>query len=365
MPTSAHGGANPAALPKTPDLRPPNRRSSDSSPRRGPVPAELQGRRLGKRLALAVGLVVVIVAVVVLLPGLAGLRHRFDHARPSWLVLAGVLKVLSGICYIAVFRAVFCRRMPWRLSGEIGMAELGANALLPTGGAGGLAFGAWALARGGMDTSRIARRTVAFFLLTSAANVSALILVGAGLASGLLPGHTSYLGSVLPAAVAALALTLVLASPAAMIARRKRLERSGRGESKRARLLGVLADGVNESVELLREHDPWLVLGAIGYLTFDIMMVWACFHAFGSAPYLSIIWIAYLIGELGGLIPVPGGIGGVDLGLVGMLALYGVPLAAATAAVLAYRALALWIPALLGSLAFLGLRGESDYELDC
>jgi uncharacterized membrane protein YbhN (UPF0104 family) len=216
-----------------------------------------------------------------------------------------------------------------------------------------------------MPASSIARRTVAFFLLTSAANVSALILVGAGLAIGLLPGHTSFLGAVVPAVVAALALALVLASPAAMIALRRSLEHRGRGESKRARLLGVLADGVNESLELLREHDVWLVVGAIGYLSFDIMMVWACFHAFGAAPYVAIVWIAYLIGELGGLVPVPGGIGGVDLGLVGMLSLYGLPLAASTAAVLAYRALALWIPALVGSLAFASLKREPHYELDC
>jgi uncharacterized protein (TIRG00374 family) len=330
-----------------------------------PIPAELQGRRLGKRLLLAAGLGVGIVVVVVLLPGLAGLRHRFDHARPSWLVLAGALKVLSGLSYIAIFRAVFCRRMSWRLSGEIGTAELGANALLPTGGAGGLALGAWALSRVGMPASRIARRTVAFFLLTSAANVCALIFVGAGLASGLLPGSTSFLGAAVPAGVAALVLVLVLASPMMMIAWRRRLEHSGRGESRRARLLAVLADGVNESVTLLREHDAWLIAGSIGYLSFDIMMVWACFHAFGSSPHLAIVWIAYLIGELGGLIPVPGGIGGVDIGLVGMLALYGLPLSAATAAVLAYRTLALWIPALAGSLAFAALKREREYELDC
>jgi uncharacterized protein (TIRG00374 family) len=368
MTTSTRHGPSPAGLPPAPDSQsqqPARRSASDEQVHRPPIPAELQGRRLGRRLLLAVGLVVAIVAVVVLLPGLAGLRHRFDHARPSWLVLAALLKVLSGFSYIAIFRAVFCRRMSWRLSAEIGMAELGANALLPTGGAGGLALGAWALSRGGMPASRIARRTVAFFLLTSAANVSALILVGGGLAIGLLPGHTSLLGALVPAAVAALALALVLASPALMIARHRSLERRGRGESKRARLLGVLADGVNESLELLREHDPWLVLGSIGYLSFDIMMVWACFHAFGAAPYVAIVWIAYLIGELGGLVPVPGGIGGVDLGLVGMLSLYGLPLAASTAAVLAYRALALWIPALLGSLAFVSLKREPHYELDC
>ena len=86
------------------------------------------------------------------------------------------------------------------------------------------------------------------------------------------------------------------------------------------------------------------------------MILWATFHAFGAAPTLAIIWMGYLIGELGGLLPVPGGIGGVDLGLVATLVLYHVPLSAATAAVLGYRAIALWIPAVLGSIAFVLLR---------
>src|ERR1700752_1868116 len=86
------------------------------------------------------------------------------------------------------------------------------------------------------------------------------------------------------------------------------------------------------------------------------MILWATFHAFNYVPPLAIIWMGYLIGELGGLIPVPGGIGGVDLGLVGMLVLYQVPVAEATAAVLAYRALALWIPAVMGAGAFVLLR---------
>jgi uncharacterized protein (TIRG00374 family) len=363
MPTSTRHSPSPSRT-RSPDTVEPSPEQT-STQRGAPLPASLQGSRLRKRLALALVLVLVIAVAVVLLPGLAGLRHRFDRAQASWLVLAGALKVLSGLSYIAVFRAVFCRRMSWRLSGEIGMAELGANALLPTGGAGGLALGAWALSRGGMDTDRIARRTVAFFLLTSCANVGALILVGLALATGILPGDSDLFGTLLPAGVAVLAVVLVLLSPLAAISIRERLERKGRGEGRRARLLDVLAGGVRESVALLREHDPWLVIGVIGYLSFDIMMVWACFHAFGAAPYIGIVWIAYLIGELGGLVPLPGGIGGVDLGLIGMFAAYGVPIAAATAGVLAYRALALWIPALLGSFAFAALRRERHYELNC
>jgi uncharacterized protein (TIRG00374 family) len=86
------------------------------------------------------------------------------------------------------------------------------------------------------------------------------------------------------------------------------------------------------------------------------MILWATFRAFGAAPPVAILAIAYLIGELGGLIPVPGGIGGVDLGLVGAFVLYRVPITAAASAVLAYRAIALWVPAVVGSAAFVWLR---------
>src|SRR5437763_13759268 len=99
------------------------------------------------------------------------------------------------------------------------------------------------------------------------------------------------------------------------------------------------------------------------------MILWATFRAFGAAPPLAILWIGYLIGELGGLIPVPGGIGGVDAGLVGTLALYNVSLTSAAGAVLAYRAIALWVPAAVGALAFLALRRtlrqEAQRPLGC
>ena len=114
----------------------------------------------------------------------------------------------------------------------------------------------------------------------------------------------------------------------------------------------------------MRRHDWHLVVGSFAYLAFDIMVLWAAFKAFGSSPELAIIWIAYLIGELGGLIPIPGGIGGIDVGLVGMLVIYGVDASAATAAVLAYRAVALWVPAVVGGAAFVALRRTLNTEAE-
>jgi hypothetical protein len=69
-----------------------------------------------------------------------------------------------------------------------------------------------------------------------------------------------------------------------------------------------------------------------------------------------VIVLGYLIGQLGGNLPLPGGLGGIEGGLVGTFALYHQPIAQATAAVLVYHAISMWIPALLGSAAFLKLR---------
>jgi len=120
---------------------------------------------------------------------------------------------LSCLAYIVAFRAAFCARMSSRMSWQIGMSELGAASVLPVGGAGGLAFGAWALRRSGLPAQRIARRTVAFFLITSAVNFAAVILVGAGVALAILPGPHTLLLSVGPLALALIAVLGTLAVP--------------------------------------------------------------------------------------------------------------------------------------------------------
>jgi uncharacterized membrane protein YbhN (UPF0104 family) len=273
-----------------------------------------------------------------------------------------VLKLLSGLCYVVVFRSVFCTTMPWTVSSEIGFSELGANALIPTGGAGGLALGAWALRRTGMDTDRIARRSVAFFLLTSVANVLGVIVLGLGLAAGIFEGEARLVLTLLPALIAIAAVVVAIGSGRWAARARERLAERHGVAARRTIALGALSGGVDESLAMLRRPGLWMLPALFGYLAFDVMVLWAAFHAFGSVPPLSIIWIAYLIGELGGLIPIPGGIGGVDLGLVGMLVLYRVPVGEATAAVLGYRAIALWVPAVVGSGAFLLLRRTLSRE---
>ena len=296
--------------------------------------------------------VLAVVAVLVLVPGLGSLREKFMGAQPGWLALAVVLQLGSCAAYVLVFRGVFCRQMSWRTSTEIGLSELAANSVFSIGGAGGLALGAWILRRGGLPADFIARRTVAFFLLTSLANVAFLGLGGVALATGLLSGSPGLLLGVIPAVAAALAIALALGA--------RRLAEALARRSMRARLAAgasALGDGLDEAARLLRTGDPAILAGASGYMLFDVAMLGLCFAAFGNdVPPVGVLLVAYIIGQLGSLIPIPGGIGGVDAGLIGTLVLYGVDATAAAVAVIAYRGLLLTIPALLGLPALAVLR---------
>jgi uncharacterized membrane protein YbhN (UPF0104 family) len=246
-----------------------------------------------------------------------------------------------------MFGPVFCERMALRTSAEIGLAELGVGSLVPAGGLGGLALGVWALRRGGMPTDQVATRSVAFFLIKCAANFVAVAVVGILLWLGVGPSLSPAL-TILPAGLA-LAVLGAVASLPMFLAR-------ATGDGRVARGARTLGRGVSEALRLLRTGNPAIVLGSLGYWAFDNIVLWACFHAFGVDPALTIVLMGYLIGQLGGLLPIPGGLGGVEGGLVGTLVVYGVSARDAVAAVLAYRVIQFWIPLLLSLPAFVSLQ---------
>jgi uncharacterized protein (TIRG00374 family) len=323
-----------------------------------PLPEEFSPSRVRQSLTIVTLIVVAVAAAIILLPGLSSLREHFEGAQPEWLALGVLLQIGSCASYVVAFRVVFCRRMSWRTSTEIGLSELAANSLFSVGGAGGLALGAWILKRGGVPGGHIARRTVAFFLITSLANVGFLALGGILLATGILPGSPGLLYGVLPAAVGVFAIT------AALFTRPLALRLAGRVKSQKVSSgLSAIGDGVSEALTLLRTRQPALGLGAVGYMLFDVAVLGVCFKAFGNdVPPVGVLLLAYLIGQLGSLIPIPGGLGGVDGGLIGTLVLFGVSVGDAAAAVLAYRGILLTVPALLGLPALEILRRRLQTE---
>ena len=312
----------------------------------------------------AVAALGVLVAVFLLAPGLGEVREQLAGASPGWLVAAALLEGLSFGSYLVMFGPIFCTGLSWRRSWQIGGSELAMGSLVPASGAGGLALGAWVLHRGGMDGQRIARRSVAFFLIKSGVNFVAVAVLGTVMALGLFGPELSLWLTAFPAIVATLALGLVVALPrlgpgAAPAPDSSRLRR-GLAATRRA-----VIDGTAEALKILRSGNSRVLAGSVGYWAFDNAVLWATFHAFGLSLPLTVILMGYLIGQLGGLLPIPGGIGGIDGGLIGTLIVYGAPAAGTAAAVLAYRVILFWLPLIVGGIAFAALRRDmpGGYEL--
>jgi uncharacterized protein (TIRG00374 family) len=333
-----------------------------SGPDVGGMPDDLHPRHLLIRVAEITVIIAVVVIAISALPGLGEVRARLQGAAPVWVVAVALAEVASCVGYLLAFRSTFCSRMSWGLSYDIAMAEQAANSLLPAGGAGGLALGVWALRQAGMSTGHIARRTIAFFVVTSAANFIALVVVGIGVFVGVLPGSGSWLLTLVPALITALGILLVVLSPRLLRALGERgadadpHRRGGRIRLALRTGLKAGADGVDQAIELLRAHSFGVTLGSFAYMAFDMAALGFGFAAVGHVPVFGTLVLGYLIGQLGNLIPVPGGIGGTEGALVGIFALYGVNVAEATAAVLLYRLFQLLVPAALGAPAFLLLR---------
>ena len=320
------------------------------------LPREFQARTLRRRGLQALAALAVLVAIVLLAPGLGDVRDALGDADPGWLGVAAALEGLSFLSYVVMFGPIFCTGLPWRRSWQIGGSELAMGSLVPASGAGGLALGAWILHSGGMDGPRIARRSVAFFLIKSGVNFVAVAVLGIVMALGVGPEQSFWL-TAFPAAIATLAIGAVVA-----------VSRLGPGQpaepdaSRTQRLVAAtrlaLTDGSSESILILRSGNAKVIAGSIGYWAFDNAVLWATFHAVGASPPLTVILMGYLIGQLGGLLPIPGGIGGIDGGLIGTLIVYGAPAAATTAAVLGYRVILFWLPLIVGAIAFVQLRRD-------
>jgi uncharacterized protein (TIRG00374 family) len=328
----------------------------------GATPEELHPRHVAIRVAEVAVVIAFVVIAIGALPGLDEVRARLSHASPAWVVALVLAEAGSCVGYLLVFRSTFCPRMSWRLSWDIAMSEQAANSLLPAGGAGGLALGVWALRQSGMPVGHIGRRTVAFFVVTSAANFVTLVVVGFGVFAGVLPGHGSALLTLVPALVTALGVVLIVLSPRLLRALGTRGSQSvapgwrGRASIELRRLLTAGADGVEQALILIRSRGLGAIVGSFAYMGFDIVALGCGFAAVGHVPAFGILVLGYLIGQLGNLIPLPGGVGGTEGALIGIFALYGANLTDATAAVLIYRLIQLVIPAALGAPAFVLLR---------
>jgi len=346
------------------DARPPHGEA------RGAVEEEMPRVRLTRRQIVTFALFVLSCGAFLyfVLPKLAGVGttvHRIERGDTWWIVAGIVLELLSFAGYIVLFRAVFARgqaRIDWRASYEITMAGLAATRLFATAGAGGVALTAWAVRRSGMEPREVASRMVAFLVVLYVIYAGAVLICGIGLGTGLFPGGGSVALTYLPALAAFVMFVATGAMALLPGDLERRLQRSASGSGRFSDFIAhavtapaLAASGVRSALELIRERDIGL-LGAIAWWGFDISVLWAMFHAFGSPPPFAVIVMSYFLGMLGNLLPLPGGFGGVEGGMIGALVAFGVEFPLAVVAVLSYRGISFWLPTVPGAVAYFQLR---------
>lgn len=309
-----------------------------------------------------------VVGLYFLVPKFAGLNQTWGQLRRGnllYLAAAAGLEVLSVASYAVLFRTVFARgfpRLSWRASVEIPLAGIAAIRLLAAAGAGGVAVTVWALRRAGMTPRVIACRIAANYSIQYSLYLLALIVCGLGLYAGVFAGEGPVALTLLPAIFSAVALVLGAAMGLVPGDFERRLEhlshrrgRIGRLATRFATLPATLGSGVRTAVGLIRERRLGL-LGAVGYWGFDIAVLGVSFKAFGATVPVAVLVMGYFLGTLGSLLPLPGGIGGVEGGMIGAFVAFGVPADRAVIAVLAYRAISFWLPTLPGVAGYVTLR---------
>jgi uncharacterized membrane protein YbhN (UPF0104 family) len=337
----------------------------------GEQSSELMPRVRFTRRRLIASVLFVVSAVAFLyfvLPKLLGLRetwNRLQQGNVWWLVVAFVLEGTSFVGYVVLVRAAFAERrdrIDWRVSYLITMASLAATRLFAAAGAGGIALTAWALRRAGMPAGTVARRLVAFLVILYAVYMGALVIDGLGLYLALWADRAPFAITIVPAIFGAVVIVLFLGMSLLPADFDRRVARwtwntgqLGVAARRIAKGPATAGAGVRDALSLVGSRDPAL-LGALVWWGFDIATLWACFHAFGASPNQGVVVMAYFVGWLGNTLPLPGGVGGVEGGLIGAFSAFGVNVETAVVAVLAYRAFSFWLPTLPGGVAYFQLR---------
>jgi uncharacterized membrane protein YbhN (UPF0104 family) len=318
--------------------------------------------RLGRSAVKLLGYAVLAIVLLKLVPGLKQALASLQHVSWAWVLAAVLIETVSELGFVTSWRAILDPentlgsdgRTP-RMSARVAWTQLGGSTLMPGGSLASMGVGGWILHRLGMPTKRVAEREFNLSFLNTSIDALALIGFGLGLAAGLFAGERKLTLTLLPAMLALLGIVAVR-----LLALRSSAHPRG-APAKHAKLaaaLDTLVDAVNDTDRLLFHRGGFRsVLGALVYLWFDVLVLWSAFFAIHARPVpgFAVVVIAYIIGALGGSIPLPAGLGAVG-GIVGMLILYGVGHNAAVAGVVIYQSVGLLVPLVGGGVAYMLLR---------
>lgn len=310
--------------------------------------------RLWRRAVVLVAAGVALHLAAPALLALAGAAPRLRRIRPGWFAVMAVTEAASLAGAWALMR-VAVPGLGWRVAAASQLAGNAISRLIPAGAAVGATVTYRIWARSGIDSARATSGLVvtsAVSTLTLLALPAAALLVAAAgvpVPRGLL---VVAIGAVATAvALGALASLLIFSDRAAARVQRvvaaatRAVRRKGPAEADSAPWLARL----HEMRSLLGRRWRSALVASVANWGFDIGALALALAAVGSRPRMSLVVLAYVAGAVLGMIPVtPGGLGFVEAGLLGGLALAGVPAADAVIAVLAYRIVSYWIPVVAG-----------------
>ena len=313
----------------------------------------------------------VVFAIYLLIPQIAGFDDalaKLGQGDRGWLAIAFAFGLLMFASYVALFRGVVGERvqLSWSESYEVTMASLAATRLFSAGGAGGIVLTYWALRKAGMKAKETAARMVAFIVLLYAVYMLTLLINGILLRVGVFAGPAPAGLTIVPAAVAGGVILIFLLTALIPGDLERRISTAsqdklwGRTVRRLATVPATAATGVREALAFIREpsQGSLAIAGAIGFWAAQIGILWAAFHAFGAEIPLAVVVQGFFVGMVANLLPLPGGVGGVDAGMIGAFVLFDLGVGGATlfAAVLTYRLIAFWLPLIPGLIAFFQLR---------
>ncbi|MFI5572239.1 YbhN family protein [Streptomyces sp. NPDC051740] len=271
---------------------------------------------------------------------LAGGFAQLATARWPWLLAAAGVTCLTWVAAACTRQGAVLERLPRRRLLATQFAAGAANHLLPTG------LGASAVNLRFMTVCGLppARSSAALALYLLAESVGRVGLLAALLVA--FPGALRF-GSLLPEGafgplLLAVGAAVAVAAGALVAVRRLR------------RAVGVFlrtALGEARSVHALPSRALALWGGALAFPALQATVLVLVGLAFGLSVPPAHMAVAYLAATVAvALVPTPGGIGSVEAALVVALVAVGGAAAPATAVVLAFRVVTVWLPLLPGAL---------------
>ncbi|MGZ8580699.1 MAG: lysylphosphatidylglycerol synthase transmembrane domain-containing protein [Actinomycetota bacterium] len=326
----------------------------------GEIQVEVRSKRGAILLRLAF-LAVTVVALYILWPSLLSVFETWPELldlNPGWFVAMFALEGLSFLCIWGLQR-IALRTKRWF---GVATAQLAANAfsrVVPGGAAAGGALQWRMLTDSGVDGARVATAlTAASLISTGTLFMLPVLTLPAALLGRPVPGglaQAAWLGGVV--FVVAFVLGWRLLFHNRLLRRigrgaqwlRNRLQRGKPPVTDLPARLVVQRDEIRDAL-----GDTWweALLFSLGNWLFDYLALLAAITAVGSRPRPTLVLLAYSASMVLAMIPItPGGLGFVEAGLTGLLALAGVSAGDAVLAVLAYRLVSFWLPLPAGGVA--------------